>query len=209
MSNHSVIVRKGEIFVKLWNTEIRDYEEKSKTEQVLSDVLQFPLIVEDTTFGQFFTLISKEKELYEKVFKAALYGHPLEPYIKECDLPAKTSKDVDFIRVYWGSELYEGELDLDACFDGWGDWNTEDAPEKGGIALEFTPLNEYKDLPFRLDTNCDIHDFLQREPLVKATKKFSVYDVINAILFEITWAGDISKGRGAPWEKDKKGEQAA
>lgn len=213
MSSYSVIVRKGEIFVKRWNTEIRDYEEKKKTEQVLSDVLQFPIVLEETNFGQFFAIIAREKELYEKVFKAALYGHPLDPFIKECDLPPKGPQELDFVRVGWHCRVEDGEFEFSPCFNGWADLPggaiEGSVVQKGSFGIEYMPLNEYKDLLLKLDTESNIWSLEQSEPLAKGTRKFTAYDIIKAILFEITWAGDISKGRKAPWEEDKKSEQAA
>lgn len=201
MPDYSVIVRKGEIFVKRWETEIREYVEKKKTDQILSDVLQFPLVLEETTFGQFFSIIAREKDLYEKVFNAALYGHPLEPFIKECELPPKEDGELDFVEVSWSSQVFEGELEIWPSFDGWGDWPEDNAvgkeKTKGGIAIEFTALNEYTHLPLKLNTQADIYslDVKGSDPVLKATRGFTVYDVIKAILYEITWAGDISKGR--------------
>lgn len=235
----TIIVRKGEIFVKRWMTETRSYEEKRKTEQTLSDVLQCEVLLEDTTFGQFFDLIAREKELFEKIFSASMYGHPLEPYLKEASLPAKPSMDLDYVHVFWCAEIFEGEMEVYAGFSGWGSWSNTVPTEKGGIAIEFTALNEYKDEPFRLDTECQIWDWDAKKELLKksigerlkmflnglsymitglepfkqrptkATLEFKVYDVINAILNEITWAGDISGGREEPeWSGDKKAEAA-
>jgi hypothetical protein len=199
MPDYSVIVRKGEIFVKRWDTEIREYVEKKKTDQVLSDVLQFPLVLEETNFGQFFSIIALEKDFYQKVFNAALYGHPLEPFIKECELPAKEDKELDYVEVEWCCQEFEGEFEFWPGFSGWGDWPEDNAvgseKTKGGIAIEFTPLNEYKHLPLKLNTESNIYSLSQSEPLAKGTRKFTVYDVIKAILFEITWAGDITNGR--------------
>jgi hypothetical protein len=209
MPDYSVIIRKGEVFVKRWSTEIREYEEKKREQQILSDVLQLPLVLEETTFGQFFALIAQEKDLYEKVFGAAMYGHPIEPYIQEIAKPATEPDDLDFVHVHWFAQLFEGDLEVSPAFSGWGNWKTEGAPEKGGIAIEFTGLNEYKDCLFKLDTEFEIGHLGGPEINLKANQEFTVYDVIKAILFEITWSGDITKGRKAPWEKDEKSEQAA
>jgi len=217
MPDYTVIVRKGEIFVKRWNPDAREYEEKRKTAQVLSDVLQFPLILEGTTFGQFFRLIAAEKEFYEKVFNAATYGHPLQPYIDECakDAQGKRALECDYVRVYWHCQEFEGEFEFASGFDGWGDWPEDNAlgnaKVKGGIAIEFTGLNEYQHLELRLETESNIYSLKQSEPLAKGSREFSVYDVIKAILFEITWAGDISKGRGecCPGCDDEKKSEAA
>jgi hypothetical protein len=219
MSSYSVIVRKGDVFVKRWNTETRAYEEKRRENQILSDVLQYPLVLEETTFGQFFDLIAREKDLFQKVFSAAMYRHPLEPYIQEIAKPAKDAGDLDFVHVHWFAQYFEGELETSPAFGGWGPWKTEGMPEKGGIALEFTALNEYKNCLFKLDPEFEIGMLSGPKLDFKATKEFTVYDVINAILFEITWSGDISKGRKhCPVCEDEgscakcngeKGEQAA
>ncbi len=203
MPDYTVIVRKGDVFVKRWDTEIREYVEKKKDEQLLSDVLQFPLVLEETTFGQFFALIAREKDLYQKIYNAALYGHPLEPFIKECELPPKETKDLDYVEIEWCCQEFEGEFEFWPSFSGWGDWPDDfpgseaepEGPKKGGIAIEFTPLNEYSHLLLKLNTDSSIYSLKQSEPLAKGTRKFTVYDVIKAILFEITWAGDISGGR--------------
>lgn len=219
MSDYTVIVRKGEILVKRWDTGIREYVEKKKDEQVLSNALQFPIEIEETNFGQFFAIIAREKDLYEKVFNAALYGHPLEPFIKECELPLHDSKDLDFVEVSWSSQVFEGELEIWPSFDGWGDWpatypgsENDTGPKKGGIAIEFTALNEYKHLPFKLNTEADIYSLDNKgsDPVLKAKRMFTVYDVIKAILDEITWAGDVSGGRdkGLPWESTSGSEAA-
>jgi len=216
MPDYSVIVRKGEIFVKHWDSEIREYVEKKKTDQVLSDVLQFPLVLEETNFGQFFALIAREKEFYEKVFNSAMYGHPLQPFIDECALPAKNKNglECDYVEVEWCCQEFEGEFEFWPGFSGYGDWSEDNAcgseKTKGGIAIEFTPLNEYKDLELKLNTQSDIYSLKQSEPLAKGIRKFTVYDVIKAILFEITWAGDISKGRkGHPGCENETSEAAA
>jgi hypothetical protein len=215
MSDYTVIVRKGEIFVKRWNSEIREYEEKKKDEQILSNVLQFPIVIDETTFGQFFALIAKEKEFYEKVFNSAMFGHPLQPFIDECALPpkGKVGLECDYVEVEWCCQEFEGEFEFWPGFSGYGDWPEDnalgDAKTKGGIAIEFTGLNEYKDLLLKLNTESNIYSLKQSDPLAKGTRKFEVYDVIKAILYEITWAGDISKGRdGHPGCEDEKSEAA-
>lgn len=208
MSTNAVILRKGEIFIKRWDKEKGEYEEYKKSEQVFSNILQFPFTIEETSFGQFFALIAKEKDLYNKIFQSAMGGFTMDSFIKECEQPAKECKDLDFVEVCWRSEYDEGELTTAPCFHGYGSWHLQDGPEKGGIAIEYTALNEYKDVQLKLDTIDKVLTMKGAEPLVKGTRQFMVYDVIRAILFEITWAGDVSKGRSLPWD-DKSASEAA
>lgn len=199
MSGLKVIIRKGEAFVRRWNPETRAYEEKRKTDQILSDVLQTPIALEATTFWQFFAFIIREADFYNRLFKAALYGQPLGPYIDEIEKPMENKGTMEHVEISWYTERFEGKLEFMPSFDGFGPWGEsrpEGAPEKGGIGIEFTALNEYKDLPLKLDTAVSIHDLEEpSKPPFAATLEFTVYDVIHAILYEITWSGDISKGR--------------
>lgn len=208
MSNYSAILRKGEIFVKHWDKKTEGYVEEKKTEQVFSNILQFQITIEETSFGQFFEILAKEKDLYNKIFESAMYGFTMDSFVKECEQPAKECKDLDYVEVCWRSEYDDGELTTKPCFHGYGDWHLNGDPEKGGIAIEFTPLNEYKNCELRLDTNDKVLSMKSAEPLLKGTRSFMVYDVIWAILFEITWAGDVSKGRTLPWENTSASEAA-
>lgn len=200
MSDYKVSIRGGEAFVSRWNPEIRAREEKLKTDQVLSDVLQFPIEIKDTTFGQFFEFIAREADLYERVFKAAMYGHPLAPYVDEARRPDGNPEEVQRVEVYWSAEHSEGDIEIGASFHGYGKWKIDsdasDMPAEGGIAIEFTPLNQYKMLPLVIDTKFDLYKGdAPGEKILSGWREFTAYDVIEAILLEITWAGDISKGR--------------
>jgi len=211
----SAIIRKGEILIKRW--ESPEYKITVKEKQTLSDILQLRLEMEDTTFGQFFALIGKEAAFFEKTFQCAMMGHPIQPYIDECAKPAVDKKDMDYVVVGWSTDLFEGDFDHYVDFGGWGPWggDYEGEPQKGGIAVEFTPLYEYKDLELRLDPKVTIYDVTNTKPgepvKIAGTgiQKFTVYDVVCAILDEITWAGDISGGRPKDYDDGPPAEAAA
>lgn len=206
MSNLSVIIRKGVAYVR---GPMKTDEEKIKPEQILSDVLQDPITIEETTFGQFFEFIAREREFYQKVYHAALYGHPLGPYIEEIAKPAGPVDQLKRVEVYWYSEIFDGEFSLHPGFHGWGSWGADkhnpDMPAEGGIAIEYSGLNEYKDVPLILDDQMDLCELTPKDgmkSIVKTKLPFKVQDLIEGILFEITWAGDISKGRGCAFDRD-------
>jgi hypothetical protein len=203
MPDYQVHIRKGIAYVSHFDTEKGKRVEKKKTEQVLSDVLQFKLHeLTETTFGEFFSFIIRERELMEKIFSAAMYGHPIEPYIAEVAQPPGDPEQLEKVEVHWGAEIDGGDFSMFPAFHGWGKLEPQEGlpeqPVYGGYAIEFTPLYEYKMLPLVLDTKFEIWDMQKPEkPVITAAEcEFTVYDVLKAILWEITWAGDISKGRG-------------
>jgi hypothetical protein len=79
------------------------------------------------------------------------------------------------------------------CFHGIGE-----PDEHGGraYAIEFTPINEFKALPLKLNTSYkveDTSDVQNVKTIFEGTKAFTVYDVIAAILYEITFCGSPEK----------------
>lgn len=211
----SAIIRKGEILIKRW--ESPEYKITVKQTQTLSEILQLRLEMEDTTFGQFFSLIAKEVAFFEKLFQCVMLGHPLQPFVDECAKPAVDKREMDFVEVGWSTALFEEDFDHYVSFGGYGPWGTQTdgVPDKGGIALEFSPLYEYKDLELKLDSKVTIYDLSGTEPgkpikiAGTGVQKFTVYDVVCAILDEITWAGDISSGRPTGYEDEKPPAEAA
>lgn len=207
MPDFQLRFEKDVVYVSHWDTDKRKRIEKKKTDQVLSDVLQFPIHGFNSTFGEFFSFIIRERKLMERIFTAATYGHPLEPYIAEIAKPPGDPEELKRVEVYWHGQLFKGDLEIATGFHGWGKYKKgphfrKGDPTAGGYAIEFEPLNNYKMLPFVLDTDFSIYDLGKpKDPVIlKAVERlFTPYDVIRAILWEITWAGDISKTkRGCP-----------
>lgn len=218
MPDFQLRFNKDIVYVSHWDTDKRKRVEKKKTNQVLSDVLQFPIHGFNSTFGEFFSFIIRERKLMERIFTAAMYGHPLGPYIKEISKPPGDPEELERIEVYWHGQLFKGDLEIATGFHGWGKYKKgpgyrKGDPTAGGYAIEFTPLNQYKMLPFILDTDFSIYDLEKpKKPIIaKVERLFTPYDVIRAILWEITWAGDISKtSRSCPaCAKKGKGERCA
>lgn len=210
---YTIKVKNGQATRSSWNSDIR----QTVTEPVESLVPYFdcPITIEETTFGEFFRFIEKDVEFYNKVFRSATYGFPIEPLVKEVKEPLvagprewsprgtetpKPLQDVDYVEIYWGADMDDGVISDYPCFHGWGTWDHVDAdmPKKGGIALEFTATNLYQHLQLKLNDEYLIPDE-KLNIIFKGRKVFRVHDVLRAILFELTWAGDITDGREAPF----------
>lgn len=219
---YTIKIKNGKATKTSWDSDIREYV--TKAIESLVPYLDYPVEIEDTTFGQFFAFIEKDLDFYNVAYRSATYGHPINPFVDEIKKPGKPL-DMDYVEIYWGVDIDEGVISDYPCFHGWGDWPAETAmnppPDsdvktegnnegcvtaqgitKGGIAIEFTPLCDYKDAPLKLDPDFQVHSEDLKTLLFRSKKAYRVHDVIRAILFEITWAGDISKGREAPFDKD-------
>lgn len=201
---YDVHIRNGEIFIERWNPEIRQNEERRSGTQSLIPLLGFKVDIEDTTFEQFMELIARDQKEMDKIFESYTYGHKLEQFIEECRLPPGNKDNLQYVEVYWGAEVSrfsedkKPELEIFPGFHGWGPWDSlpgmeGESPREGGYAIEYSPIYEYKMLPLKLDTEVQVWDMDNPKNVPeKWYKPFTVYDVVRAILFEITWSGDIS-----------------
>lgn len=157
------------------------------------------------TFEQFFNLIMLYHEEYSRVFSSHLGHYNLSDFADEWKQPyvAKES-DIDYVEVYWDDMSLE---DPDECnngtvynqkpsFHGWGTWYDG---SKGGFGIEFCAINTLKDLALKINLNQDILDcrglgdnFLKypTEPTLTFKRAMTCYDVIAAILYEITFCGN-------------------
>lgn len=213
---YKIAIKEGKATKTSWSTEIREYV--TVPIESLVPYLDCPITIEDTTFGQFFAFIERDVDFYNTAYRSATYGFPVAPLTKEVKEPLvpgprewsprgtdrpKPLTDVDFVEIYWDADMEDGVISDYPCFHGWGDWpagdNPGEMPTKGGIALEFTATNLYQHLPLRLDDEYCIHNE-KLDCIFKGRKGFRVHDVIRGLLYELTWAGDITHGREAPFD---------
>jgi hypothetical protein len=208
---YKIKIENGKATKTSWDTEARSNVTKEITSLV--PYLDCPIELENTTFGQFFAFIERDKDFYNQAYRSATYGFPIAPYFEEIKKPAelgprewsprpfpKNPLNLDYVEVYWGVDMEDGVISDYPGFHGWGDWDDKNYPgHKGGIALEFTATHQYKDVTLKLDHEFEIFDE-NLKSIFKTKKIFRVHDVVRAILYEITWSGDITKGRECPFD---------
>jgi len=195
-----------------WDSDKRAYV--TEPIESLIPYLECPIELENTTFGQFFSFIARDKEFYERAFRSATYGFPITPLVEEIKKPVKLGPrewspradhphnplNLDYVEVFWGVDMEDGMISDYPGFHGWGDWDSPHHPgHKGGIAVEYSETNMYRDVILKFDHQYVIYDE-KLNPVFTTKKVFRVQDPIRAILFELTWAGDITNGREAPFK---------
>jgi hypothetical protein len=173
-----------------------------KTESLipyLSDVLK---VDDGVTFGEFFDAIMENWAEYEIVFESFLKGLSLEPFYKEWKSKPKDKQFDDgmkYVEICWYTdEIYEKDTDddifIDATFQGWGEWRDKNnkSTGEGRFTLEFSPINELKKYPFKLNEIFEIRKKIKSKPpkkILSFKRSFTVYDVLGAIFHEISFMG--------------------
>lgn len=208
-----LFIKDGTLYSKVWNRELREYEVEKVPDQKLSTQLQKQITFNGkVTFADFWAFIDREAELFAKIFAASMGNHPLAPYQDEMKEPALDDGTMTDVVIGWCAESSFGDFEFYTDFSGHGPWTESDAKtfevplsELEGtcrFAIEYTPLFKYKHLELRLDPSVTLYwppwksgeDFDKKRHQNLGNRAFTAYDIIHAILFEITWAG-LNKAR--------------
>jgi hypothetical protein len=199
---------------------------KKKVKSLIPYLNKVIQLEEDFTLIDFFNILENDKELINIIFSSQLGHYPLQLYINDIKKEiVKGEEQLDFLKVHWSCGFEQGEcsefepeneISIFASFGGWGVWEDnpwtnyevdEDGKIRGGFAIEFTPLSELKDLPLKLELDMEFKDenqFIKEEnnykTILKGKRPFTVYEVIGAILYEISFVGDPEK-RDDAWKE--------
>jgi len=179
-----------------------DITEKGGLIKSLTDQIVFS---SDFTFRDFFNHLLREKKDINKMFFSTMRGCRIDDYVNDINTPKKQKKDTEItsVQVGWRIEVDKNELEITTGFHGVDKkgGNRESAVETA-YGMSMTPLYVYADMPFRLNRSFIIEDYQQKtiKKVLKSEKSFTVFEVINAVLYEITWDG-------TPKERDKRSKE--
>jgi hypothetical protein len=196
-----------------FNPECDEYikKEVDRLHPYLNEVVK---LSEDITFGDFFKIIEREKDVFDAVFSSHLGHCPLQLYLDEIKKPEVKDDEIDYLEIHRYGEYWDwGDIDMFIGISG--------ISGKSDITygIGFTPLNELKHLPLRLNEDFEISEvkipprsvmYLARllkkvgipvgkwdnpspHVYVKGKVEITVYELISAILNEISFYGDPEK----------------
>lgn len=165
-------------------------------------------IKEGTLFKHVWEMIEKDAETYNVIFSSALGNYDLNQYIESSKKPfSKEDNDIkncmNSIELYWGFEINHNDYSyVYPAMHGYGPQDNGDGTTiEGGWSLTFTPINEYMNLPIHLNENVIIRHFIsfckksdkinfnEISPSINTKKSWTVYDMLYAILDEISFMG--------------------
>ncbi len=178
----------------------KKYRVVSNRKGGIFDCLNVPAeLAEDVTFGDLFKFLIKEKDLVNLVLRSSLYRIPFEFFIADFKRKPKIYEpdEVQFLEIYWNTELHENNLFIRPDFHGIGKCNES---EIGGIAIYMSAVCELKNYVLKLNETLEIRERFDENNkiLVKAKRKFTLYEIIQAIFYQFTWFG-------TPQNRDKVG----
>ena len=162
------------------------------------------VIEKGVTFEDFFNVILKHHKEYSDVFYSHLSGVQLSDFLIEWSKNSERDLKMDKLVVNWdGIEFFkkeelldtkEGALEINWLPSFGGEGKDKDGNEIG-YAVEFTPVHELKKYPLELVPDTRIYNMKTNKTYVFLERIFTVYDVLSAIFYEITFLG-------SPLERD-------
>jgi hypothetical protein len=196
---------------KAKNGRWKDAVTRKKLSSLLRD-LQTPIeLAKGTKFSDIWAYIEADLDVFNVIFASATGGFSLSEYSAYAKKPVPRGPKPDpnnsmkYLEAFWGADYHgEGEdITIYAGFHGRGPQTydvgdgTKGKIKDGGWGIDFTPINELMKYEVRLDnvleiTNLYCGDWTGAEnikTLVKGNQVWTVYDLLHAILFEITWHG--------------------
>jgi len=188
------------------------------------------VIEDGTTFGHIWNYIEKDYEVFSVIFLDSLGGFDLQKWIDHAHIPhekgtwerecEREGTGMEGICCYWNAVIEQNDYSrLKGEFGGWGKHNVpiyegdkmiREEIQECSYGVSFTPINAMLPFPFRLDEEIEItnlefwdgknYEFPDVTPAIKTKRRWCCYEMIEAILWELSFMG-------TPQQQDEKHDE--
>lgn len=198
-----IIISNDGLYYKHWKDDGFNKQSIKSYLPYLNEVVFFE---DDTKFKNFFQPIIDEIDQFSIIFAGQLGRHDLNDWLAEWNTKNKTVEDgdddIDYVEFYWHVEKDEDSLEQDCSFHGvgrtrnsssYGDYEWHDTKFSFGLS----PIFELKKYIIKINNEFKILDynikFDKNNPdgqyIFTSKLNMTLYDIIGAFLFEISWYG--------------------
>ncbi len=153
---------------------------------------------DDFTLGDLFRWIEKEKTYFDMLFDSQLGHYDLQLYIDDMKRSVENKKEeeeIEYLEVSRGAERWDFNNSID-IFLGFHGIGKKDEHGITSYAVEFTPLNELKDLPLKINNHFELGETVTPpqgrayyKKHVEGDVDITLYELISAVLDEISFCG--------------------
>jgi len=211
--SEGILVKKDGLYRYHWD----GGQKIDKVDSLLYWLRELVYVDDDITFEDFFKWVMDDHKLASIIFGSHLGGYLLSDWLSEWNNPDiedkrdRETEQIDYIDVNW-SVTYSSLSPEDGieewinvsgvgrtiCEDAYGDNEWHDT----NFSFSFTPLNEYKHYPFKINEEWKIYDndirlksgstadeYEDASCVFKSSKAMTVYDVVGGILYDISFYG--------------------
>lgn len=151
---------------------------------------------EGITFETFFNIILKDRDFINEVFKDTMGGFDLKQFTKEWKniTDKKDIEKISYLEIYRDIKLKDDGginiLEITNVFEG---IMKNESGIKEIISLDFIPINDLKTLSIKINNEFNIPgQIIENVNIITANKEMTLFEVIESILYDITFYGDPS-----------------
>ncbi|MCK9416354.1 hypothetical protein M0Q97_06825 [Candidatus Dojkabacteria bacterium] len=160
-------------------------------DDIVSFLSEYVELGESVTIKRIFEIVSTNIDKFNEIFYSNLGGLTLEPYLQEIENNQTEKLDIDYVELYWLCDKYDNDLNISPSLRGI-------SPKLEDCALDFISLNNIKNCIIKINTIVDIFDYNkvmeQTDKKVPinlniGNKQFTLFELFNAIFYEISFHG--------------------
>lgn len=169
-------------FINLENVDVIDID---KISYFLSDFVE---LGESVTFKRLFEIVSNNVIKFDEIFYSSLGGYSLMPFLQEIENNPTETIESDIIEFYWHCDKYEDEIFIVPSMHG---ISSSKKGDDNKYALDFVSLNNLKECIVKINKKVNIlnYDNDKINTLNLGDKFFTLFELFNAILYEISFYG--------------------
>jgi hypothetical protein len=189
-----IYLTKGGFRKNEWNGEIRQYEDVP-IKSILAELRGACRIEEDVTLGDIFAAVEQSEPLCLILGEWAWCD--CSAFHREVKRPGSASS-LKWIEIARTAEIEkDGEIQFGLDVRGRDETDTM-------WAIDFTPVNELRDLPVKLASEFTLWDWRGEEPAKQALKVdcYSLLDVLGELYYEVSF-------HGSPADRNERGCELA
>ena len=165
--------------------------EKIKVGEIINFLSDDIELGESVTLKRLFDIIGANVAKFNEIFFSSLGGLSLEPFLQEIQNNPTEIVESEFLEINWFSDKYEDDLNIYPSLHG---ISSKDGP----YAVDFVSLNNLKDHIVKINKSVEVYDYNKDDKsttnkefkhLVLGNKAFNLFDLFNAIFYEISFHG--------------------
>jgi len=163
-----------------------DNVEKIKLGDVANFLSDDVELSESVTLKRLFDIIGANVAKFNEIFYSSLGGYPLEPFLQEIQNNPTDKVECEYLEIFWFSDKYEDELNIYPSLHG-----VSTKLDDGPYAIDFISLNNIKEHIVKINKSVKIYEYGKKtiEDIVLGNKTFNLFELFNAIFYEISFHG--------------------
>lgn len=192
--------------IEVYNDETDQWIENLNPPEIIDEAYEIYEIEEGTTVGDIFNFIDNNLEFFKEFLP-----YNIDDLLSDISKEPTDATDIRYINLNWEVEEFDGYIDEQISVIGWGDCHSGTPEEIKDLTMRdengntsyvigFTPLSRIKNVTIEINDDYVVYSggfgkgsYL---PMFKSKKRFTLMDLIDGLLSELTINGTAAERDG-------------